>query len=118
VKQHSLKLGPVVSIAGTRVPVHRALQQILCAECGQPIEEGELFTRWPLPGAAHLYAMPKGECCSPFDFASEQLEKSPLLRALLAEKPPAKRPRRELGEETRQAFQSRLGPVLTRLKKR
>jgi hypothetical protein len=114
--QHSVKLGPVVSIAGTRVPAHRALRRILCAECGQTIEEGEMFTRWPLPGAEHLYAMPKGECCAPFDFSSQELEKSPLLRALLAEKPPEKRKSRELSDETRQAFQSRLGPVLNRLR--
>ena len=116
-KPHSVKLGPIVSISGVRVPVHRALRQILCAECGAAIEEGEMFTRWPLPGAEHLYAMPKGECCAPFNFAADELNKSPLLRALLAEKPAAKNPRHELSEETRIAFQARLGPVLARAKK-
>ena len=116
-KPTSVKLGPIVSIAGVRVPVHRALRRILCAECGATIEEGELFTRWPLPGAAHLYAMPKGECCAAFNFASDELEKSPLLRALLAAPPPVKNPRQELSDEMRQAFQARLGPALARLQK-
>jgi hypothetical protein len=117
-KPNSVKLGPVVSIAGVRVPVHRALRSLLCAECGAEIETGELFTRWPLPGAAHVFAMPKGECCAPFDFTSEQLEKSPLLRALLAAPAPARRPRKEIDAATRQAFDARLGPVLMRLKRR
>ncbi len=114
-KPQSVKLGPVVSIAGVRVPVHRALRSLCCAECGTQIAVGEVFTRWPLPGAEHLFAMPKGECCAPFDFATET---SPLLQALFTQQETMQPPSRTISDETRQAFQARLGPALAHLKRK
>ena len=115
-KPQSVKLGPVVSIAGVRVPVHRALRSLCCAECGTQIAVGEVFTRWPLPGAEHLFAMPKGECCAPFAFTAET---SPLLQALFTQQQAAaKPPSHDISDETRQAFQARLGPALARIRRK
>ena|SRR5688500_4137172 len=105
---------------GTGVTVYRALRQLLCAPCGEPIGEGALFTRLRLPGRGPC--IPRCRKCAPFELreAGGAGRRSPLLVSLLTPLP-----EEQAGEAGRpdaatwsEAVERRLGPALRRRRRR
>ncbi|MBA3442206.1 MAG: hypothetical protein H0T92_20295, partial [Pyrinomonadaceae bacterium] len=72
---------------GSSDAVYRALRPLLCASCGRPIAEGEIFTRRKPPGQ-HLRLMPQCTDCAPVQFhTSDRKIRSALIEALLSPAP-------------------------------
>ncbi len=99
------------------VPVYRALRSLLCRDCGEFINEGALFSRWPLTEGG-LRILPRCRKCVPLDFSEETpAQSSPLVDTLLdapdephaRETPPQERVREEVSK--------RLSPALTRTRR-
>lgn len=107
---------------GSVVTVYRALKQLLCAPCGEPIEAGTLFTRRGVPGHG-LRSIPQCGKCAPFKprkVDAEGRRPSPLLASLLtprAEDRPCEEVRPAHGS-TMDAVERRLGPALRRCRRR
>ena len=126
---------------GRATPVYRALRELLCSVCGAQIAEGSLFTRKALPQFA-LRIMPRCRECAPFGMTGDAgsvlpaggdggspagvegelppqagAKRSKLLESLLTterETPPQSEPSRDVAREVA----SRLGPALSRSRRR
>ncbi|HEV7861019.1 MAG TPA: hypothetical protein VGO91_20535 [Pyrinomonadaceae bacterium] len=79
-------LGEGMTAQGASAKVYRALRTLLCERCGGQVNEGELFTRWPL-AEQFLRIMPRCRACVPFEFAErcETPGRSPLIEELLSQ---------------------------------
>lgn len=121
-------IGEAHLVDGSRRAAYRALRPLLCSDCAAGMTEGELFTRWPVPGL-ELDVMPRCLRCAPFRAdAAGGGTRSRLLSALLshdgrdtktvtsggAEK--VSRPPHD--ESVERAVEHRLGPALARCRKK
>ena len=114
------EISEVVGEDRTGLPVYRALRPLLCRDCGDPIAEGALFTRWPL-AADGLRILPRCLKCVPLEFAEDEARRrrpSELITALLSaqpvDTPPAPAQQKKVDEE----INKRLGPALRRSSRR
>lgn len=113
-------VGEAFGAGDSSVTVYRALKQLFCAACGGTIREGDLFTRRALSGQG-LQILPQCRGCAPFTSRSGATAGSALIESLLT--PPAgeakagvERPAQR--EEIVQTVMKRLGPALSRSRKR
>lgn len=104
----------------SKVTIYRALKELLCAACGEPIREGTLFTRRSLDGQG-LRILSQCQKCAPFNLHSvvkKEQRRSALLESLLTPRPePSEVQVHNPGAE-REAVERRLGPALRRCRKR
>lgn len=115
-------VGEAYGTGKSRVTVYRALKQLLCAACGEKINEGALFTRRSLNGQ-RLRILPQCQKCAPFNLrktGEEGQRRSPLLESLLTAPSESKaRETRKLDRTAgREAVERRLGPALRRCRQR
>lgn len=107
-------LGDGLTAQGVSAKVYRALRPLLCERCGAQIEEGELFTRWPI-AEQFVRIMPRCRACVPFEFA-EQVEtpaRSPLIKELLSQPGRAEdAAARSSQQDVERNIEKRLGPAL------
>lgn len=107
-------VGKAFGTGQSRVTIYRALKELLCAACGEPIREGTLFTRRSLDGQG-LRILSQCQKCAPFNLRStgeKEQRQSALLESLLTPQPePSEVQVRHTGAE-REAIEHRLGPAL------
>jgi hypothetical protein len=99
-------------------PLYRALKELLCSACGREIVEGALFTRHYPPGQ-RLRLSPRCSECTPFDLPERQ--RSALIDSLLASEaatPQVRGAAETTREEMRAKVERRLGPALSRTRRR
>jgi hypothetical protein len=113
-------VGEAFGTGQSTVTIYRALKELLCAACGEPIKEGMLFTRRSLDGQG-LRILSQCRKCMPFNLHSaDEKERRPsaLLESLLTPQPePSEVQVRNPGAE-REAVERRLGPALRRCRLR
>lgn len=113
-------VGETFGTGKSRVTVYRALKQLLCAACGETINEGVLFTRRSLYGQ-RLRILPRCQKCAPFSLRSnseKERRQSALLESLLTpQSEPGEVRVREPGAE-KETIERRLGQVLRRCRQR
>ena len=103
----------------TGLPVYRALRPLLCRDCGDPIAEGALFTRWPLAEDG-LRILPRCRKCVPLEFTQDGARQpSELIKALLAKPPEEKSSTtvRRQKERIDEEISKRLSPALLRARR-
>lgn len=113
-------VGEANGVGKSRVTIYRALKELLCAACGEPIREGTLFTRRSLDGQG-LRILSQCRKCAPFNLRSadeKEQRQSTLLESLLTPQPePGEVQVRNSGAE-REAVEGRLGPALRQCQQR
>ena len=100
--------------------VYRALKELLCAACGEPIHEGALFTRRSLNGRG-LRILSQCQKCAPFNFPStneKPSRQSPLLESLLTPQLDMSKVSVRNPTAEREAVERRLDPALRRSRQR
>ncbi len=105
---------------GAPCVVYRALRPLFCDTCGVEISEGQLFTRWPLPGQK-LNIMPRCVKCAPFRFNESDARttsQSALLKSLLKPQQEAETQAPAANaSKIAEAVEQRLGPALSRVRR-
>ncbi|HEV2705528.1 MAG TPA: hypothetical protein VGV59_06360 [Pyrinomonadaceae bacterium] len=113
------EISEIIGRDGRGIPVYRALRALLCRDCGEFINEGALFSRWPLTQGG-LRILPRCRKCVPLDFSEETpAQNSTLVDTLLdardetdaQETPPPQQ------ERIREEVSKRLSPALRRTRR-
>lgn len=112
--------GEAFGAGGVRVTVYRALKVLICARCGETINEGELFTRRGLRRQG-LCILPQCQKCVPFEMRAvedSERQRPALLNSLLTSEPELNEVRAAKPDVMRETVERRLGPALQRSRQR
>jgi hypothetical protein len=107
-------VGTAFGTGQLRVTIYRALKELLCAACGEPIKEDALFTRRSLDGEG-IRILSQCRKCAPFNLRStdeKERRQSVLLESLLTPQPEPSEVQVRNPSAEREAVERRLGPAL------